>query len=168
MLGIALVMVGIILRFLPHIPNVAPVVAIALFSGCYLNKRYSVLVPFILMVISDIFIGMHNVVFFTWGSVLLIAILGVWLKKHKNIFSVPATSVLSSVLFFIITNFGVWLMGWYSHDGNGLVTCYVAALPFLKISMLGDLLYVAAFFGSYELIARKIRSTKLSRVLLTN
>ncbi len=168
MLAIILVLMGIILRFLPHVPNIAPVVAIALFSGVYLNKRYSVLVPFILMVLSDIFLGMHNVVLFTWGSVLIIAILGIWLKKHKNIFSVVGMSLLSSTLVFVITNFGVWLMGWYPPNLNGLVRCYIMAIPFLRISLLGDFIYVAAIFGSYELIARKVRDTKFARVLLTN
>lgn len=168
LLGIILLLVGIILRFLPHVPNVAPVVAIALFGGVYLNKRYAIFMPFILMVISDLFLGMHNVIAFTWGSVLLISLLGIWLKKHKNVFTVAGLSGLSSIIFFVITNFGVWLMGWYPHNLNGLINCYVMAIPFLRYSLLGDLIYVAAFFGSYELIAKKVRDTKFSRVLLTS
>lgn len=168
MLGIILLVVGIILRFLPHVPNFAPVVAISLFGGVYLNKRYAVFLPLVLMVISDIFLGIHNVMAFTWGSVLLISLLGIWLKKHKNIFTVIGLSGLSSILFFIITNFGVWLMGWYPHDLNGLINCYVMAIPFLRISILGDLAYVAALFGAYELVALKVKNTKFSHALLSN
>lgn len=168
MLGLILVIIGIILRFLPHVPNIVPVVAIALFSGAYLNKRYSIFVPFVLMAISDLFLGMHNVIPFTWGSILIIAVLGTWLKNHKSLTNIAGSSIVSTVLFFIVTNFGVWLMGWYPRDLNGLVNCYTMAIPFLRFSMLGDLIYVAAFFGSYELVARLVRNTRFSRVLLTN
>jgi len=168
MLALSLILTGILLRFAPHAPNFTPVAAIALFSGAYLKKKHALIVPLLLMIISDLFIGMHNVVVFTWGGFALITLLGPWLKKHKNIFGIVSTSLVSSLLFFIISNFGVWLMGWYPHTLAGLVNCYIMALPFLRDFTLSTLLYTSASLAIYELVARLVKDTKLARVLLTN
>lgn len=168
MLALSLIVIGILLRFMPHAPNFTPVAAVALFSGAYLNKKYAFAVPLILMVISDVFIGLHNVILFTWGSFILTTFLGLWLKKHKNTFGIMSMSLASSLLFYIVSNFGVWVMGWYPHNLSGLVNCYVMALPFLRNFTLATLLYAAVFFGAYELIARLVKETKLAKVLLTN
>ena len=167
MLAIILVLLGITLRLVPHMPNVVPVVAIALFAGTYVNKKFTPWLALALMIISDLLIGLHNAVAFTWGSVVLISFLGIWLKSRKTMATVVATSVFSSLVFFVVTNFGVWLMGWYPHDLAGLARCYVMAVPFLRFSLLGDLMYVTVMFGAYELIARSIRSPKLATVLLS-
>jgi hypothetical protein len=168
MLVISLVVVGILLRFAPHAPNFTPVAAIALFSGAYLKKKYALIVPLALMMASDLFIGMHNVVLFTWGGFVLITLVGLRLKKRKNISGILYTSLGSSLLFYIITNFGVWLMGWYPATLKGLFDCYIMGLPFLRDFTSATLLYVAVFFGAYSLIARLVKDTKYSRVLLTN
>lgn len=168
MLAISLIIIGILLRFVPHAPNFTPVAAIALFSGAYLSKRYAIIVPLVLMVISDIFIGFHNVILFTWGGFILTALLGFWVKKHKTVLGVASMSIGSSVLFYIVSNFGVWIMGWYPHTLQGLINCYIMALPFLRNFTLATLLYTAVFFVVYELIARSVKDTKLSRVLLTD
>jgi len=166
MLAIILVLLGITLRLVPHVPNFTPVVAIALFAGTYVNKKFAPWLALALMIISDVMIGMHNVMAFTWGSVVLISFLGIWLKSRKNMATVVGTSIVSSLLFFVVTNFGVWLMGWYPHDAQGLLNCYVMALPFLRFSLLGDLFYVTVMFGAYEFIAQRVKSTKLATVLL--
>jgi hypothetical protein len=167
MLAILLVILGITLRLVPHVPNVAPVVAIALFAGAYLNKRYAPWLALGLMVVSDFLVGLHNVMAFTWISVVLISFLGLWLRTRKTPAMVVGSSVVSSLLFFVITNFGVWVMGWYPHTLAGLQQCYVMAIPFLRYTLLGDLAYVAVFFGAYELIAARVRNTKLAPVLLS-
>jgi len=168
MLALILIIIGILLRFAPHAPNFTPVAAIALFSGVYLNKKYAIVVPLALMAISDLFIGMHNVVLFTWGGFVVSSLLGLWLKKHKSISGIFSMSLVSSLLFYIISNFGVWLMGWYPHTTKGLTECYIMALPFLRNFALGTILYSAVFFGAYELVARLVKDTKYSRVLLTS
>jgi hypothetical protein len=166
MLAFSLIVIGILLRFSPHAPNFTPVAAIALFSGAYLNRRYRLLVPLSLMIVSDMFLGFHNVIPFTWGCFILITILGNGLKKQKSLIRVTSLSIISSFLFYIITNFGVWLMGWYPQNLKGLVTCYIMALPFLRNFTLATLIYTAVFFGVYEFIAARVRNTKYSRVLL--
>ncbi|MFA5411497.1 MAG: DUF6580 family putative transport protein [Candidatus Omnitrophota bacterium] len=168
MLALTLVVIGILLRFMPHAPNFTPVAAIALFGGAYLSKKYALIIPLALMVISDLVIGIHDVVLFTWGSFALIALLGVRFKNKKSIAKVTFASLASSFLFYAVSNFGVWLMGWYPHTWKGLIDCYVLALPFLRNFTLATLVYSAVFFGAYELIARLVRNTRYSRVLLTN
>ena len=166
MLAIILVLIGILLRFVPHAANFTPVAAIALFAGVYLNKKQAFIVPLLLMVVSDLFLGMHNVVLFTWGSFILVTFLGLALKKQKSVLGIISGAALSSVLFYVITNFGVWAMGWYPQDAQGLLNCYVMGLPFLRNFSLATFLYTAVFFGAYELIARKVANTKLAKVLL--
>jgi hypothetical protein len=166
MLVIVLIVAGILLRFIPHTANFTPVAAIALFAGAYLNKKYALIVPLLLMAVSDIFIGMHNVFLFTWGAFVLTALLGKEIKKHKSVSSIAGTSLVSSVLFYLITNFGVWFMGWYPQNLGGLLNCYIMGLPFLRDFTLSTLVYSAVFFGVYELVATRIRDTKLAKVLL--
>jgi len=166
MLAISLILVGILLRFMPHSPNFTPVAAIALFSGAYLKRKYAIIVPLILMAVSDIFIGMHNVLIFTWGSFVLASLLGTFLRKKKSFFSIAGMSLLSSLLFFLVTNFGVWAMGWYPATLKGLIDCYIMGLPFLRDFTVATLLYTALFFTAFELIARRVRDTSLAKVLL--
>jgi hypothetical protein len=166
MLAISLIIIGILLRFIPHTANFTPVAAIAIFAGVYLNKKQALIVPLLLMVISDIFLGMHNVVIFTWGSFVLVTLLGIWAKNLKTFKAVASTSIVSSVLFYIITNFGVWAMGWYPQNTKGLIDCYVMGLPFLRTFSIATLVYTIVFFGAYEVIAGRVRNTKLAKVLL--
>ena len=75
-------------------------------------------------------------------------------------------SLLSSLVFFIVTNFGVWVMGWYPPTLAGLVNCYIMGLPFLRDFTVSTLLYSAVFFTAYEVIARRVKETRLAKVLL--
>ena len=102
MIALLIVFMGIVMRLLPHPANVAPIAAIALFAGTYLNKKYALWIPLIIMIISDIFIGLHDVVLYTWGSFLLVGLIGMWLKNHKRLLNVGIASVASSFLFFSI------------------------------------------------------------------
>jgi uncharacterized membrane protein len=166
MLAISLIVIGILLRFIPHTANFTPVAAIAIFAGVYLNKKQALIVPLLLMVLSDIFLGMHNVMLFTWGSFILVTLLGMWAKNHKTVGGMISTAVVSSFLFYMITNFGVWVMGWYPLTAKGLLDCYILGLPFLRNFTAATLVYSVVFFGAYEFIARRVRDTKLAKVLL--
>ncbi len=165
MLALSLIVVGMLLRLVPHAPNFTPVAAIALFGGAYLKRKYALLVPLLLMIASDLVIGLHDVVFFTWGSFILITLLGIQLKKQRSILRTAVMSLVSSILFYLVTNFGVWLMGWYPLTFNGLITSYVMGLPFLRDFTLATVIYAAIFFGSYELICLLVKDTKLAKVL---
>jgi hypothetical protein len=167
MLAISLILVGILLRFMPHAYNFTPVAAIALFSGVYLKRKYAIIVPLVLMAVSDLFIGMHNVVIFTWGSFILAALIGILIRKNKSAARILGGSLAASLVFFIVSNFGVWLMGWYPLNLKGLVDCYVMALPFLRDFTVSTLIYTVLFFSAYELTARLVKETKLAKVLLS-
>ncbi len=167
MLAISLILVGILLRFMPHAYNFTPVAAIALFSGVYLKRKYAIIVPLVLMAVSDLFIGMHNVVIFTWGSFILAALIGILIRKNKSAARILGGSLAASLVFFIVSNFGVWLMGWYPLNLKGLVDCYVMALPFLRDFTVSTLIYSVLFFSAYELTARLVKETKLAKVLLS-
>jgi len=166
MLAVSLILAGILVRFVPHAPNFTPIAAIALFSGAYLNRKSALVVPLLLMALSDVFIGMHNVVAFTWGGFLVTTVIGFSLQKKLTAGRVAGFSILSSLLFFVISNFGVWIMGWYPRTAAGLIQCYVAAIPFLRDFTVSTLVYSAVLFVSYELIAAAVRGKPAACVLL--
>lgn len=153
----SIILFAVLLRLLPHPANFAPIAGMALFGGVYLNKKYALIVPLIAMLVSDFFIGFHSTILFVYGSFLLTGLIGLWIKEHKSVKTVIFGTLISSVLFFIITNFGVWLAGsLYPKTFSGLVQCYFFAIPFFRNTILGDLFYTGVFFGSYELVLRTV------------
>jgi hypothetical protein len=160
MLGFGLIFVAALSRLLPHPDNFTPIAAMALAGGVYLDKRFSIFVPMAALFISDIFVGFHNTMPFVYGSFVLIGLLGMWLKSHKTLVLIIGTTLLGSLLFFVITNFGVWLTGggwFYPKTWQGLIDCYVMAIPFFRNTLTGDLLYTGVLFGLFELSAFAFR-----------
>src|SRR5512135_2691050 len=98
-------------RLIPHPLNFAPITAIALAGGVYLDKRMSILVPIAALVISDWVLGFYPILYFVYGTVIAIGFIGLWLRSHKKPMPIIGASLVSSVLFFIVTNFGVWALG---------------------------------------------------------
>ena len=147
---ISFIVIAAIIRLFPHMPNVTPITAMALFSGAYFtNKKYAFIVPILAMLISDIFIGFSSISIFVYLAFILIGFIGVQSKK------VSITTVLiSSISFFVITNLGVWLIG-YPKTFAGLVECYTLAIPFFRNSLIGDLFFAAVMYFSYEFISKK-------------
>ncbi len=157
---------AVIARLLPHPPNFAPIAAMAIFGGVYLNKRYALILPLFALFLGDIFIGFYSpvVMFSVYGSFILTGLIGLWLKRGKNPINVIFAAVGSSVLFFLVTNFAVWLGGWYPKNITGLVESYTLAVPFFRNTLLGNLFYTSAFFGGYELVLRLIKRPALAAV----
>jgi len=150
-----LIVFGAILRFLPHEANFAPISAIALFGGVYLNRKLAIVLPLAAMIVSDIFIGFDSFQSRTtvYGSFILIGFIGMWLKNHKTFVNVATSTVAGSLLFYLITNFAYFYpAGMYTHDLAGVVQSYINALPFLRGTLLGDIFYVAMMFGVYEFV----------------
>ena len=169
MLALILMIFGILFRIIPHAPNFTPVAAIALFGAVLLpNRRLALIMPLALIMISDLFIGLHDIVIFTWGSVVIISLIGLGLRKSRKSTTVLFGSLASAVAFYLVTNFGVWAAGWYPPTPQGLLQCYVAGIPFFRNFLAGTLVYSAAFFGTYALAARAVRRTSLAKSLLTN
>lgn len=144
-------------RVLPHPPNVSPVAAMALLGGAYfLDKRMALIVPFLALLLSDLIIGFHNTMIFVYVGFALTVGLGIWMQNKISLNRVAAAAVASSLLFFIITNFGVWMMnGLYPMNAAGLMQAYVAGIPFLQNSLLGDLAFTSVLFGGYAVVQRQ-------------
>ncbi len=150
-----LIILVVIARLLPHPPNMSPLTAIMLFSGVYLNKKYALSLPLIGLFISDIFLGFYWQMPFVYGSFLITGLLGLWIRRYKTKANIVGITLLSSLQFFIITNFGVWLTtSFYPHTLSGLFNCYILALPFFRNTIMGYLLYIGLFFSSYELVIK--------------
>lgn len=154
MLAYFLILVGFAVRLLPVGYNMAPIAAIALFSGAYLDKKIAPWVPLAIMVLTDLIIGMHDVVIFTWGAFILIGFMGMTLKGKKTPVSIFLLTIGSALVFFAISNFGVWLI-WYPLTISGFYNCYIMALPFLRNTLVGNIVFSAVLFGTYE-TARRI------------
>jgi hypothetical protein len=144
---------AVVLRVVPHPANIAPITAMALFGGAYLDKKYAIVVPLLAMLVSDFFIGFHDTMPFVYVSFILVGLIGIWLKERRTIAAVIIATFVSSLLFFIITNFGVWLVSpMYAKTGAGLVESYTLAVPFFRNTIVGDFFFATLFFGSFELI----------------
>lgn len=151
-LVIGLVIFGVIMRLLPHPANLAPVGAIALFGGAVLPRKLSWWLPLAVMAMSDLLIGLYSGFWFTWLGFLLVGFYGMSLRNTNRWAKIPLGALGSAVIFFIVSNFGVWLQsGFYAHTWAGLASCYEMALPFFRNTFMGDLIYSAIFFGAYNL-----------------
>lgn len=147
-------------RLIPHPPNVAPIAAMALFGGAFFPRMSEAFaVTLAALALSDIVIGFHSQVFLVYACFLATVCIGFALKRRLKTFYIGAASLAGSILFFVVTNFGVWLFdGLYPHTFDGLVACYTAAVPFFRNSAFGDLAYTAVLFGSFLLAQRRIPS----------
>lgn len=162
---VGLILVAAFSRLIPHPANFTAVAAMALFGGTYLSKKQSLMVPMAALLLSDLALGFHNTMIFVYVAFALIVILGWGLKDQKSVFKVATFSLVSSSLFFVISNFGVWLMeGFYAPTWQGLVTCFVAAIPFFQNQLAGDLMFTAVMFGGFELAKRMLPQLSVSTV----
>ena len=151
-LAVGLVVLGVVMRLLPHIPNIAPVGAVALFGGAILPRRYAWWLPLAIMAVSDLLIGFYDGILFNWAGFLAVGLLGMSLAKASMTRRLAVGVLGGGLLFYLVSNFGVWLQGGlYAHTWAGLVECYTMALPFLRNTLVGDLLYSGLLFGAYAL-----------------
>jgi len=147
---IIFILIAILLRISPHPWNFTPILSIALLTGVYFKNKYSFLIPLSIVVLSDLYIGNFNMAFWVYMSYLLIFVFGKTFISEKSFKNIFLSSVLGSLIFFIITNFGTWLIG-YPKSIAGLVTCFTLALPFYKNTLLSAVFYSSLFFVLYEM-----------------
>jgi len=159
MLALIIISLGILSRIVVHTANFTPVLSMAFLGGMYLKGRQAILVPLALMVISDLIIGLYPFVYLTWGSIVLISILGFCLKEQKNFLNVLGGSMASAVIFFIVSNFGSWL-SLYPHNIEGMRQCYILAIPFFRSTLASTVAYSLVFYAAYEWLLRKIHTTQ--------
>jgi hypothetical protein len=166
-------------RFLSPIYNFSPLGALGLFGAAYFAKKWQAfLIPILAIFLSDLFI--NNVVLhqyypnFTWfyegfywqyGSYLLITLIGILIFTKVNTSRIIGGALLSTILFFLISNFGTWASGaMYPKTLEGLAACYVAGIPFIKGTLMGTLFYSALMFGSFSFVQNQFPALKISRV----
>lgn len=158
-----LISVGVLGRLVPHLPNFAPIGAIALFGGTYLNKKSAIPTVLGAMLLSDYLLGYPFKFGLTtisiYASFAAITLIGMWLKKHKTISNTIFTSVGGSILFFLVTNAAVWAepTSWYPRGLDGLFQSWYMGLPFFRNTLMGDLFYTGLLFGGFELILRAFK-----------
>jgi hypothetical protein len=164
-LAVGLILIASFSRLIPHPPNFTPLTGIALFGGKnFSSKIMAFLVPLLALFITDLVLGFHSTMPYVYGAFILTVLLGMLLKNNFNYTKLLGLSLSSSTLFFIITNFGVWVHGsFYAKTLDGLLLCYAAALPFYQWSLLGDLFYSAALFGIYQFASKKITALQTAK-----
>ena len=169
---LTIILIAAALRLFPHTANFAPITAMALFGGTYLNRKLAFIIPLGAMLVSDyllLYINpfgtpilnftkiyppqalIHDTILAIYASFILSGLVGLWLKKHKSAANILAAAFFCSLQFFLLSNAAVWIAGMYDRSIVGLFQSYVAAIPFFRGTFLGDVFYTTAFFGSYEL-----------------
>ncbi len=181
-LAAGLIIVGVLLRIIPHPPNVTPIAAIALLGGAYIGKKYlAFLIPLAALFLSDVLLNntINKVYFtdspgfvlwspymaFTYAAFLLMVLIGIVYLKKPSFFKNILGAVGASVLFFFVSNIGVWIMpGGYPETLGGLVTCLTAGLPFFRNTLVGNVVYVIVFFSAFSYIQKVYLSKNIARV----
>lgn len=143
-------------RLLPHPPNLTAIAAMALFGGArFSDWRIAFTVPLGALLLSDALLGFYSHMEIVYGSFALVVAIGCLLRKRPTVPMIGAAALGSSVLFFVLTNLGVWATsGLYPHSMTGLIACYAAALPFFRNMLVGDAIYTLALFGGFALLER--------------
>ena len=140
-------------RFVPHPPNFTSLIALSFYVPVIFGRQF---IPAIILsfAITDLVIGYHFGTFFTWGSVLLIGLISNYFRK--SLIKRLSGALVGAIIFFIVTNFGVWISGMYEYSFNGIISCYVAAIPFFAYSAISTILFSFLIEISYKIYQFKI------------
>ena len=146
-------------RFLPHPPNFTPVIALGILSVTLFKSRLSQFgLPLLIMFFTDLFLGFHSLIPFVYTGIALAGLTGYILKKQSSIINGIGCSLLSSIIFFVVSNFGVWITSsFYAKSLTGLISCYIAAIPFFHNTVLSTslivigILYLEKYFFKHTL-----------------
>ena len=149
-------------RLTPHWANFSPVLVLFLLSGrfCQKNRSPILFLPFLALFISDLFLGFYPGWLFNYLSYSFVLFLGFSMKS--SLFSFLSRGFVSEGGFFVVSNFGVWLAGGiYPLTGQGLLDCYLMAIPFLKTSLLGTFFFLFCFYALSFVYERLLKREKL-------
>lgn len=156
-LALLLIAVGVLSRIIPHPPNVTAVVGATLLGAYAIRSVWlAALVPVAIMAIADLILGWHGSALFTYAGMLAATFIGRGLLQRLSITRLGGAAFLASLAFFVISNFGVYLGGYYGYGFDGLVACYVAAIPFWGLSLVGDLVSTGVLFALFVLARRYV------------
>jgi len=135
-------------RFVPHPPNFTSLIALSFYVPAILGQRYifALLISFFL---TDLFIGFHATTLFTWGSVLFIGLISKFFLS--NILNRISGALLGAIIFYLVTNFGVWSLGSFGYSIEGLIACYILAIPFFTHSIISTIIFSGIIEGIIRL-----------------
>ena len=161
LLPISLILILSFSRLIPHPWNFTPILAAGIFSGFYFKKFFfSLFIIIFSMFLADIFIGFHNTMFFTYISLIVAVILGVFIK-HLKFSEIIFSGLVSSICFFLITNFGAWItLAMYEKNLEGLMSSYILAIPFFHNTLISTFLYLFLLKIIFELTLNKKKLLK--------
>ena len=167
LLGTALIGLDVFMRLGPHAWHFTPLAASALFAAAMFRIRIlSLAVPLIAMALSDSVMGFYDwrVMAVVYAASVAPAAMAIGVGRLRSPLVLLSLAGASSIVFFLATNFAVWAFdGMYTHDLAGLSACYVAALPFFKTTIAGDLFWTCVLFGAYQLVRMLLASTRGDR-----
>ncbi len=153
-----MITVAALCRLIPHPDNFAPIGAMALFGGCYIsNKRMAFIIPLGAMLLSDVLLqlingtGFHPGMIWVYGAFALITCIGFLLRGREQRQTIMVASLVGSMLFFVITNFGQWATGYYGYSSGSLTQSFIMGIPFFRGTVMGDLFFNLVLFGSFAL-----------------
>lgn len=156
LVALSMICIGVLMRVLPHPANFAPITAIAIFGGSVLPKKLAVWAPLGAMIVSDAIIGFYPLMPLIWICYLSIALMSYRWLRPASVSRGAVVTLSSSILFFVVTNFGVWVAsGMYSHTVAGFIRCYVMAIPFFRNSLVSDVMFTVALFTTYQLATNR-------------
>lgn len=177
-LVLGLILIVAFSRLIPHYPNFTPLCAIALFGAKYFNNNYmAYILPLFALWVSDVIINnfvlgeyfndftlFYSGFYWQYGSFMLITLFGRLTLKNISVSKILGISISSSLIFFVISNFGVWVSSaFYPNTISGLISCYVAAFPFYYGTLGGAIFYSFFLFGSYEYLSRRLIKVPTNR-----
>jgi len=155
---LALLMIGVAaaVRIAPHPWNLAPIGAMALFSGAVVrDRRLAFLFPLLALFAGDVFVGFHKLMVAVYASFAINIAIGLWLCRRRTVARVGLATFLGAAQFFLVTNFAVWrFLGSYPMTAAGLRACYITGLPLFLNTLCGDAIYALLLFGGYALAER--------------
>jgi hypothetical protein len=158
LLAVCLILLAAITRFIPHPSNFTAVGAMALFSGAiFKDRKFLYLMPVVVMFLTDIILGFHFSMVPVYSCFAFTVWMGIKISKNQNIFTIGGASIISSVVFFLVTNLPLWYLdqGLYPNTLKGTFQSYTMALPFFQNQLLGDIFYNTLLFGIFHLVARR-------------
>ncbi|MBN1463049.1 MAG: hypothetical protein JXQ69_06445 [Paludibacteraceae bacterium] len=175
----SILLLAAISRLIPHPSNFSPIGGMALFGAAYYSKKYwAFIIPVLTMWLSDLvvnnvvygqyfpqFVWFYEGYYWTYSAFLLITLVGLVLLKRIKLKNLLAATLSASLIFYLVSNFGVWFStNMYPKNISGLIACYVAGLPFLKNTLMGDFVYTTVLFGLFEYAVRSIPTLQLKRI----
>jgi len=158
-----LIILAAVLRIVPHPWNLTPIGGIALFSGAMFRNRWiAFLLPLASLFAGDVFVGFHRLMLIVYGSTAVSIVIGRWVGGNKTVARIGGAVFIGALQFFVITNFAMWAIGgFYPRTAAGLVSCFVAGVPFVWNTLAGDAMYAGIFFGGFALAEKLLPALRV-------